>query len=80
MQFKNAIFTIGILVSACTAAAVPEAQPPTPDLSKRACNEDGYAKCTQACQMGPGGAPLGCWAGYPLQDAALLGTAANSLA
>ena len=27
MQFKNAIFTIGILVSACTAAAVPEAQP-----------------------------------------------------
>lgn len=27
MQFKNAIFTIGLLVSACIAAAVPEAQP-----------------------------------------------------
>ncbi|KAH7191701.1 uncharacterized protein B0J16DRAFT_410512 [Fusarium flagelliforme] len=67
MQFKNAIFTNGLLVGACIATAVPEAQPlnlyKLPLISKRACNEDGYAKCTQACQMGPGGALLGCWAG-----------------
>ncbi|RGP80762.1 hypothetical protein FLONG3_1102 [Fusarium longipes] len=61
MQFKNTIIAIGLLVSACTAAAVPEAQPefPTLNLAKRACNEDGYRKCTQTCP-GLGGAAIGC--------------------
>ncbi|KPA40522.1 hypothetical protein FLAG1_06603 [Fusarium langsethiae] len=64
MQFNNTIFAIGLLVSACTATAIPGAQPqaPTPDLSKRACNQDAYRQCTKSCP-GSGGAALGCWAG-----------------
>ncbi|CEI63291.1 hypothetical protein FVEN_g173 [Fusarium venenatum] len=64
MQFKSTILAIGLLVSACTATAIPEAQPKAPelDLSKRACNGDGYRKCTQTCP-GAGDAALGCWVG-----------------
>ncbi|KAF4443173.1 hypothetical protein F53441_11482 [Fusarium austroafricanum] len=50
MQFS--IFTIAVLIGAVSAAAMPDANPPAVDLTKRACNVDDYTKCLLSCPSG----------------------------